>query len=1826
MAKKYWYQKVGDPDALVQAATAPVSDQRIRAATAIRYAGAFQDEPEVAQALVNSNVPTALAMRAFQGYSATKKQKVAEIAQAAGYGSKSQEQERKPVEATKPEGDGMPWWGPNIFNPVTKVVANAATAVVDAGKATVGAIGDALNIIASPITASVQAGYASESVVDDALQGANEAVRGVPVVGDLFGGPVAAVTGLAGFAANVFEGANNIAQLGQADETGRVPQQLSDQQVADMRRAGYDPDSWTSRYAYYFQEIGDKRSPVSDSAVAKLKQQFNPSDVDAAREIVASGALNDLARSTPVLSEAARGLLDRASRRDGNAENLLKAMADNSQLSFGGRLIENSAPEPPKVGEMWGQGSTERTIGAALSDLVVYWYADPLVGVGAANKAYKFNAYGVNMDNLDDVTVAIRASDNEFKPVGQIAQRFDQAMEQADRIVRLNQSGKAEDAVQAGAEYASWIKRYPSMRGAFDTIIGMRSGAIGKLTLRNKDEAVKEADRALETGRSPAPWMIEAPSDGKPLWSFVDASGNPLPADLRAAERAKLADEMSTFLVAEAYASGREITGSRLLMPGQLSLNGAVRDKLGKWGVDLLMRRDKSAMRQLDETQNVVNLNNVSSSPTGTYDELLRPESAEWMRKNYTFGATHMFARGWRMFERTFSDMTINPVDPNSAVAFGRLVSQFMPKRQAQMVQSQYAAANPGERYAMLRQTVGSFLNVMNLRNTPEAQELVERLTKGMIPADQAINGYRAGGHEWYTTPSNNNIRVGDYTLAAAVHPWQLNEGLVLPNWREVRSLVDRGKVLNAVLGTVGPWANSLNQTYKASKTISPANAARQALEGFAFAAVRDPAALAGYRKARAAVRADKLTRKVNDNDLARLANDVTNFSAGDLHILEKARQASPKKYAIAMTGLLQRNGFDPAHADVLVRLGEDVDLTGLASSNTWGVAQLAMAGPLDFVRKVRAERARRLGGELNDTPLSKFLDKETIAAYTENAFMQLGSAADNYVTSSERIDRQAREQVFAGAGRGLTLRPAKLKNAYEWLGPRGKVNNQLWMIELGKRLDDEIGERVSKAIAENATGKATHDIDDMMYQLFAVDDLGSSMRTNSARMQYLPDGTLARSDADRKIAAGTAARTAVDDLVHHLGGEVVRRPDGSLDSINFDPRLTPLLDSLAAGTRPTADDLAKLPHDVYPEGLVHTIQTPIPGGTGSLPQKMANLSSRAYGAVVAKPLAHMVLQPLYLAEKRIAYAEVEPLMQGLINRGLTPGDASYLLETMANNRAIARTFMVTDNPNERSVFSELADKYLMFQRANEDFVRRLVNATKANPGALARANLMMTTAAHTGAVHYEPQQDEQGNTDYHLTFTYPGSALAQRVLMDSMVALGLAPEEVLRVPQYDGLKSQVRFLNPGAANPIQFSANPVFGWAINGMEKIWPSATIELERIRRGLQGGEDFGAGQSTLQQLMPAALQRFVPLMQKDDADGQFASAFRTAAIYAEAAGQLPGPDASPEERAKALDALKATSTNILILRAFTGVFLPASPQAADPNGDSSDNLPDVDLIGRMQQLPNLRGEWFAIKSELAKKYPDNYPRALSEAHVEFAKRYPGELIVNPAAFNVGTVKVGGENVSGVPYTMDGTRWMLDNIDLIRSNPTVALALIPRDTTGGDFNNEAYKLQLKAGLRTHKDLEQFYNDVTLAADIDEYNKVRSGYFEAARTGNSKAVYDKMDKWEDGWRRTHPLASAELDRRAEPHFVHAEMAPALERIAAGQASLPKNMESYRSQIGEMYTDWAEYRDKYLKVSFFDNATRSRLNKNYRETGNQKWSGTPLKHLWSLMNVYEVN
>jgi len=1859
----------------------------------VQRAGLFRDEPEILKGLMDKNVPLALAMKSFDAYYTSKAKDVDSKLANAGFQTREANVAHPTAQpkrhALDDDGGLLGWFGDRLYD-VGAGVAKVGESIFE------GATWAWNRGVAGPLAA----GYASDNAVDEGLNNAKDWLMESPIPG----------AGLGTLALGLVQGVENWGEGVYRGITGDI----SDAQARDMRAGGLNPDRFGDRVNFYSQDFGEVRAPVTDEHIETVKglNRWSPRDVDAAREIVTSGAMEDLARSFTALSPGAQDLILRATsgEKGKNAQELISAVGDGSQASLGWGILKGLVPESAQEpGDFFAPGALSRQITSAAVDTIVTWHIDPAVLAAKGYQAVRAARWGVAAqpaERIEKTFQMLKASDDAFAPRGAVAKRFDGAMQAVEDMV---QAGV--DTPEAAKLRAAWLRRYPGYDKTLDLLLGQRTGSVGSLRARTVEELKDEAKAASDKARGVQPWTIDVNGDGKPLWRFTAADGTKLTAAERAAQREKVADELSTFILLDAMASGREITGSRLLLPGQVSINGAIRDKIAP-ALEAFNRRDASVMKQLKEVgKKPIDLDgHVLADEKGRWEQLVSPESSEWLKNNYTFGISHMYSRGWRNFERTFSNKTIVPTSPDSVKVYGQLVSQFMPKRQAQMMTTMYAGATPAERWLMTRQTVGSLLDTMNLRNTPEAQKIVDQLTKGLVPEGEYINGYKAGSREFYTTPDNNYIRVGDLKMPAAVHPWQLSEGIELPNWRELRGLANRAGIYNMITRTSdGQTANALVRAWKSSKVTTWSNMFRQGAELGIFTAWRDPAVLGQARQARKAVKADVLARKVADHDLERLANHVNNLTPDDLDKLEEVRRTEPEKYVSTVSAMLERGGFNAGAAEIMARLGQDVDLGEfgelLASGSETRVRQLAMLGPWDRLRRVRAARAERKGGKLTDTPLDEYLDGEMAADMLQATAKQFGNAADSYAWNmAERSTHVDRKRITDAAGRNISFRPVKIVNGYKF---DTDFNSQLWAAELGRRQADPTGKLVMQWIArraladvdeprrvaritEEVTTKHLADVEDLskldpaqvaamdediaqavglrpdlerltvdqmvkdlgenlpvdparlgnadylMAHLYAEHELGASMRANGAALQYLPNGKPVVSHADRIVAAEHAAKRAVDDLVHHMGGKT-SRGDGGL-SVSFPDEAEPLLRKLAAGDELSAAELGKLPEHVRPEGLVAPIYAPMIPEKNGWQNGLSNLATRAYGAVVAEPLDKLFMMPAFIAQRRLAQDELAPLMGALVDKGMSQGQAAHLLEATVNNRAVARVFLGTDNPAEKSVFSEMADKWLMFQRAQEDFLRRLISATKAHPEGLARANILSQAGVHAGIMHYEPMQDEEGNTEYRLTFAYPGTALAQRVLADAFAGLGLQSDEVLRVPQFDGLKSQVRFLNPGFSNPLQFSANPIFGMAADVAEKIWPSATVDLERMKRAFAGGSDFEGTRGTFdwRGFVPSMFSRLTVFADQNNADEQFQSAMRSALMYAEVAGQTPGSDASPAERARFLDAVKATTTNIMLQRAIFGTFLPASPQLADPD------QVELDVAARMQGLPNLRSEFFDIRNEMSAKYPDNFFRADSEAVAEFARRYPGELIVNPAAFSTGSTKVAGVEEGYAPYTIEATRWLFENKAFVEGNPTIAIALMP--AAGGDFSNEAYKLQLKSDIRTHKDLEEFYADVTLSDDIREYYETRSRYFEAMNStpGAKKAVSDKLDAWEDGWRRAHPLASAELNRRSNPDFVHSEIAPSLQRLVDGTDPLPESLASLRPQIQEMWDDYQEYREKYMAVDYYDNAGRSELNSAYRRRGDVKWLGVDLKGLdaeqrsaaeamggqlsglWNLMRVSE--
>lgn len=1833
----YWYQKIQNPDAVIQRAAAPVNNEGLRFVTAARASGVFRDEPEVLQAFVNARVPFGVANRTMAEITKAKAKQKKSLMSQAGYSSDMltfdeneavfDAEKDRPNPAAPPQGQGF--WG----------------SLVNAGKnAFTGAV-ELLNKVASPVTAPLAAGSAQPDTAQEKWLQDNEVLQSIPVLGQT---GVALVEGIADWAKGV-----NIV-LG-------IDREVTPEQAAMMKQAGYAPEDWKSRYSYYYQKFGDNRRPIADKDIAVLKNQFNPAMVDVGVELVSSGYFNDPVRNLDGLSPEAQQFARQlgTSGPDSDAGRLIAQLQDNNTLSFGGSLANRFDME---------LGSGGRKVVAGLGDLAILWFADPLAATSNIARSTKYALHGVSANNIEDVTKALAASDDAFRPVGANAKRFDNALREVDKIYKLQQAGNIIDAAKNTERFQ---RLRPDMMPVFDTLMATRSGEITRIRPRTQPEQLREAAQAGKVDRTQQPFIFDSAPTGKgtPMWSLADDS-----AESSAKAREQLSNDLGLFVWYEAITSGRPLYQGKMLLPGQIAVNRRVRQGVANVR-DALMRQDKKFMRFLNDTNAtrkgvVKDLDgDILADAAGRQDILTDTTAQQWVKDHYTgtiasptLGLSKSFGHAWKYFENSFSGKVMNFDSPESTELFRRWVVQFLPRRHAYALVNEFAAGNPAQRYGLFQQTVVASLNAAGIRNTPQAARLIDKMLKGIAPKHEVFG--RVGAPlEYYTNPVDNTIKIGDADVASAVHSYQLNEGVQMPNFRELKRVLNRTSLLGYTAGALNnSVADFATRAWKVAKVANPANMVRQAMELYGFTLTANPKLAGSIAEARFTLKALKGKEKADLNDVKRAVSGLDEVDHETMAKLDAAwRTGDTATYHGIILDALKAQGIQGRAAEVLARLGETVDVRKLVPSGLSKQA-LAFAGPLDKYRRWRIMRAEKMGSIAKfNSPLNKELDDLVMSQYLESSLNSLGAAADNYVLMGENLGESIRGQISEGTSLGFGFLTPRVPNSYQWID---SPSTQQWAEAIQRVQADELSNLVLRRIAmehvakdnalknlqnavtaANAKGAVIDSIripptigrayarkafigtdtaalanprysvdaldspDAFARYLIGEDDLGRVLRDQAKRSNYTASGRLARTPEDKAEAVQNHARAMVKDLVSRLGGRVL--DDGRT---HFPAEMTPLLQKIADGKRVTATDLVG--YKQRPEGLIAELFVPdIRGSKGHMRERLTQMMGKAYSLTVSGPLASLASHPTFLAHRRAAYDTLMPVLEQLTKKGMDTKSAAYLLESAANKRALNLTFNATDNPGEHSIFSELTDNFLMFQRAQEDFWKRFHRATTANPALLARAHTLISSAHHSGVLTLQSIQTDDGTEDKQLVFVYPGSGAITKVMSDAWNSIGGEGDELHALPQFRGFSSQLRFINPALNNPAQFSANPIIGMPFRAVRAMFPETSNTVNEWLTFLEGGEKYFAEQDTWEQYLPTALARLVPIVTKDERDGQYASALRTALVYAEAAGVLPEPgEATPDEIQRGQDAIRSMVQNIMVQRAVFGMIAPSAPSLTEP-GDMQNNAHAM-----AEGINNLREEWFKVLEDQTRLYPEDSTRAMSEAHVEWARRYPqGKSIVNPKAFTVGSSKMVGSDKSA-PSTTEATQWMLDNLDWVQNNRAIAFYLLP-SAEGKYYEASPYRLQFRTELREHKELQDFYVDVATSDEISSfYETLKLAKKAKAMTPGAAQQIDKsLQLWINDWRRMHPGAAAEVDRRDDPSRVHVEVAPALGRAATGQ--LPRELKHLQPALQDMYNDYQTYRSAYADSSRNE---KGALNKRYRDYGDRKWLGTPLESLWNEMSKYE--
>lgn len=445
----------------------------------------------------------------------------------------------------------------------------------------------------------------------------------------------------------------------------------------------------------------------------------------------------------------------------------------------------------------------------------------------------------------------------------------------------------------------------------------------------------------------------------------------------------------------------------------------------------------------------------------------------------------------------------------------------------------------------------------------------------------------------------------------------------------------------------------------------------------------------------------------------------------------------------------------------------------------------------------------------------------------------------------------------------------------------------------------------------------------------------------------------------------------------------------------------------------------------------------------------------------------------------------------------------------IVEERAVSQILQYVDNPLVRTQLAFGIRNFSRFYRATEDFYRRAYRTVRFNPASIRKAALTYDGISHNGFI----QEDDQGEK----YFVYPALEPVYRAVQTAMVGLGVDAE--FKVPMPIQFGSQVKMLTPSLN---QDSIIPTF----NG-----PLAGISIKTLTNlvdffGAPGAADtitqyslgkYAVDQSFVSSFFPAHINRLYEVMDKDERDSQYASAWRKAVTYLEAAGYgLKSTEdefgnvipPSIQEQEEYRQRIKNTTLSIIGTRFILGFALPATPQVqlkADMAQWISDN-----------GNANFKQAW----NKLLDEYPGDYDAAMAK----WVELFPNQIPFTVTESDKKTVAV-------VRYAEESGLFVEKNAELFKKYPQGAAFLIPHKS---GFSWDAYKTMKDMGLKYNKRVDDFLKDVQTAADLQQYYSKKNEYevkLEESITDVERSIArNEFQEWAKVFKAGRPLVQEEL------------------------------------------------------------------------------------------------
>jgi len=445
----------------------------------------------------------------------------------------------------------------------------------------------------------------------------------------------------------------------------------------------------------------------------------------------------------------------------------------------------------------------------------------------------------------------------------------------------------------------------------------------------------------------------------------------------------------------------------------------------------------------------------------------------------------------------------------------------------------------------------------------------------------------------------------------------------------------------------------------------------------------------------------------------------------------------------------------------------------------------------------------------------------------------------------------------------------------------------------------------------------------------------------------------------------------------------------------------------------------------------------------------------------------------------------------------------------IVEERAVSQVIEYVDNPLVRTQLAFGARNFSRFYRATEDFYRRMYRTVRYNPMAIRKAAITYDGISHNGWI----QEDDQGEK----YFVYPGIEPIYAAVRTAMTTMGIPAEFKTPFPVQFG--AQVKMLTPSLNQDslIPTFSGPLAGVSFNVIANIVdvagaPGAADHITELTLG-----KYAVDRSFVSSFLPAHINRLYEVMNTDERDSQYASAWRKAVTYLEAGGHglkekydetgnlIPPTIAEQEEYRQRV---KNTVIGILGTRFVFGFFAPASPSVqlkADMDQWISDN-------GKA----NFKQAW----NSLLDQYPGDYDAAMTK----WVELFPNEIPFTIPESEKKTVAI-------IKYAEESGQFVDENKDLFERYPQGAAFLIPNKS---GFSWDAYKTMKDMGLKYNKRVDDYLREVQTASDLQKYYSKKNEYessLEGMVTDFERTLARKeFTEWAKVFKAGRPLVQEEL------------------------------------------------------------------------------------------------